>query len=578
MPTPIAGGPYAAIFASILAFSQVDSAVYVDSVLGSDTNDGTITRPVATVPVGAAKVPASHAKKCRLVLVGVGPYAVPAGFQWTPSVAVGPSAEPMIVVGSFVQVGGTGTTGTISSITANVMTPVTGGMTVNAFRGHFVRFLTGAGAGRTVPITSNDATTISTYGNWSGFVATDTYEIVRAAAQITGTTMGIMGPERIMFYGVRFSHTSTTSIGSFANILFDACMFDGASNLMAIDGGSFVRSLIVVGAPGFDMITDVGSWAIGSNTSVHFGSTGTMFFQAGGQYYGYMSTNMKLVTDSVGTQGNNIFLLGFDQIITAASGIGISIGGNSGLTIRNFTNAMRMVGPSSGGTGILVQDGGTAFVAAAVMTGWSTDAIRVDSGGFIDLTSVSGSAGNGTGLRVQNGGRARATSTTVTGTSEVVIDGQASKTWAAAGTVIRSQAGMQGMVFDWVGGFTGAAGATTAYIATGGLPGSTLGTHYQTSAAFGRPVPRGGLAKDLRGLIQANSLAGTTTVTVLKAPAATGTFATTALVFSIGAGVTGAFSDVTHTVQFEDGDQVGLQMAETGAGAITGSFSLRMAA
>lgn len=222
-----------------------------------------------------------------------------------------------------------------------------------------------------------------------------------------------------------------------------------------------------------------------------------------------------------------------------------------------------------GGAGCIGADSeDMSFVAVlnVAITGYGVAALRSLNAAFIGGSGVTGSAGNGVGLLLQTGGIGEFAGTSVTGTSgDVQIDGRVGVTWAIAGTWTQSNAGLPGTQISFSGSFLAQiAGTTTAYYGQGGIPATAL----SSVTALRWPMSPGRLIQNLRGTILANPATTTTTYTLMRSPVATGVPAATAIVVTVTGGTIGSVADLTHTVQYQDGDQADLQSTNLNGTAV----------
>jgi hypothetical protein len=242
---------------------DADVVIVADSATGNDANPGTSALPVATIAVAVSLWPRTNSAKCRVNLIGAGPYTMPTNVR--PTQPVGPNAQACAIVGDTQTVAGSGTVNTVTSgiIPTNILTPTVGGMTVNAFRGLQLKFTSGALNGQQRPIAKNDATTITAGFSIAGAVNGDTYQILAPTTVISNATTRWTGPGTFLFVQVNFTvFSAVTSVDGSIRLWFDSCEFSGSTRGFTVfPGAEIVADAVQQGAT-FDQtvaqITDIG--------------------------------------------------------------------------------------------------------------------------------------------------------------------------------------------------------------------------------------------------------------------------------------------------------------------------------
>jgi len=558
----------------------VDQAFTVDGVAGNDANVGTVAHPFATLTRAFTAVSPTPRGKSRILLVGAGPYAAPANVSGV--VPAGPNGQPLVVVGdAYTQVA----TGAVTLRSGAALT--TGlNLAADQVRGWIYHGLTGVSAGQYQQIATNTVGPNSVLTLLSGALYTvgapgDTFEILRPTTVITvnGTSLsnGFLGFWRCVL------NTGATGliIGDEIEIGFDVCEWQsgGAANLNVDDAKVYAQPFAgnpivplgfhLANSQVFARITDIGS-PIGSFVGVYEHGHALIYFSGQPKYAGSYVGGATL-NNPTGSVVLNFSYGGFDLANAAAGFTAVSLSGSgSNFSCSNGWNRFALGG--AGTFGLVAGYDSYANCTNCLFTGCGT-AMAGSRRGVVYAQNVSGSTGNVLGGLVSHGGAILSGgSVAVTGSSgDVQIDGQVPKSWATAfgaDSIIQSNAGLSGTQFSFSGGLTGGAGATTVFIPVGGgVPSATNGAG-NSPTAMRLPMSPGRLAQNLRITILTNTLATGTVFTLMKAPVATGVPAATTITASIGANTQGNITDLAHTVQYQDGDQVDLQAVNAlGGGA-----------
>lgn len=163
-----------------------DSHIYVDGSAGNDSNDGlTALTPLLTLTAAFAKVP-FLVDLYNVVIHLTGTFNN-AGTNVTLACSGTSNKVVLIDGGSDVTVLSGPHTADISSTSTIGLTSLT--LTPDQYRGHWVQILDGALAGQTVQIHSHDATTVTFMGNLSSAPTGASFQIVRPATTISGTSI-----------------------------------------------------------------------------------------------------------------------------------------------------------------------------------------------------------------------------------------------------------------------------------------------------------------------------------------------------------------------------------------------------
>ena len=176
----------------------------VDPAAGSDSNPGTVARPLLTVVAGAGSIARRTPwyQDGKVTVTGGGsedigdsPFMIPQG--------VGPNATPFQIIGTAFDVApgfaASYTTNAAGSAYANgppiVLTrfaiPVTAAFGADGARGFFVRPINGLLAGRRLAVAASTTTTVDTAGSYVAPGNNTTFVVETPAYTIDGTAFGI---------------------------------------------------------------------------------------------------------------------------------------------------------------------------------------------------------------------------------------------------------------------------------------------------------------------------------------------------------------------------------------------------
>jgi len=215
--------------------------VYADAATGSDNNPGTPLRPTLTLDAEFAIVARQTgagrgwASWCHMN-AAAGTYTLAASAIVVPPASSGIGPEPPVLVGAMADSGLGARTVAGSSAGAGAtfatVTDTAGGLVVNAWKGYFLRYTSGAQAGKQYLIDANTANVFTLVGTQSVPVNGDTYvvespaTIVRTANNIllvNGTDNSILGARQVQFDG-QSGATSDLSIRQ-GTLIHSACWF-----------------------------------------------------------------------------------------------------------------------------------------------------------------------------------------------------------------------------------------------------------------------------------------------------------------------------------------------------------------
>lgn len=406
----------------------VDVEYYVNAATGSDSDNGSIGSPFATLEYALSLIPACPTGKCRVYLIGAGPYTFPE--KWDGPEPQGFFGEPLMIVGEFdVPV----KTGSLTAAVAPTATVSGGGMVVDAYRGLTYHGLTGTSAGKRFTIATNSATQLTSLANTFGAANGDTFEILQPLTVITGADLQINGPGKVGFCACRFTNT-TWEVTSNATALFDACVFASTSRFRA-NFEARVWFCATAFAQDFYFITDIGTQS-GTVGAYFAPSNALITFETKSLTRGWLVASRIMQMDNQAYAS----LGGLDVDVSAQSNV-IALTADYGSIFRKNTGWGRIVGASVSGTGIAARHGTYLDLSACVITGCITAAIGLQTSSFAVLNGVSGSSGNGVGVLVDDGSTLFNTGgNTLTGTSgNVVVDGSSLATpWASIPALISS--------------------------------------------------------------------------------------------------------------------------------------------
>jgi hypothetical protein len=413
----------------------VDVEYWVNSAAGSNSNSGSQSSPFQTLAYALSLIPANPRKKCRIRLVGAGPYTLPAFLSGVEP--YGNEGQPLMVCGdAMTQVA----TGTVQSVSSATLTPTVGGMTADAYRGLIYHGLTGTSTGKYYQIANNSATQLTSIGNTFGAAGGDTFEILRPITVLSGASLQINGSGKVGFWRCTLT-LGSLDVVAHGSVLWDACE-------IALTGryGGRLQSLNQFGATAsaydFLNVTDIGTQS---------GQTGAFFSGAG-----FPSNGIRMFDESEGTGflvsrsgfatygGGQWYFLGLDVDVTGganSSGVLLQEGGFAQLN----QGYHRLVLGGADGVGIAVAQNSFARLtnAAISITQAGVAGIDISIGGAVEMDNVSGSAGNAVGVWVHWGGVLfNKGGNTLTGSSgNIKVDDDATTiTWAQAGFVVLSNA------------------------------------------------------------------------------------------------------------------------------------------
>lgn len=566
-----------------------DTIIFLDPTNGSDTNPGTQALPVKTLAVAWSLLPSMWFGKCRVQCVEPVVHAlITAAGRYSPGYPLGPLSTARCILGAPLTVVASGSVNTITTglVTNNILTPNVGGMTVDAFKGWSIRPSSGTKLNNIFPIAHNDATTIESIAALTGMVNGDTFDIVRATTEFQTNGPAFIGTGGgVGIWGVKFTGGGMSVNGTGMGLWLDNCEYNETVNRLTVAGGASLNlaNLIGILSPAGTSIVDAGTLLGSTALFLHatfFAGAAIQCTNNGILNGRLISQNCQITAGANGNLGGQINLLAMEIDLSVATTTQPAVSLDQNSTFAQGVGYARIVGGGSGGSvGFQVFDRSFAYVVGCQFTNCASGAVSCILNGFVSLTACTGSTGNLVGMILGTGGSYTGSANTVTGTNgDVEVDSQFPVTWATINLLnrIQSASGLPGRDFAYAGGFTGAAGATTAFLPIGGLPGSVNGTNNSTTA-IRTPANPGGLMRNLALTVLTNTLAGITTAVIMKAPVATGTPAATAVTFAIGAGVSGNFSDLTHSVTMQAGDQHDVRLTETGVGAMTcsGAWNLQ---
>lgn len=532
---------------------------YVDSDTGSDDSDGSQLSPWETYAYALSQVPPVNQGKCRIHLIGAGPYTEP---QYvTGSIPEGPNAEPLLVIGDELTQLATGACTSVASPVAatNLAT------TTNQYRGRWLHVLTGTGAGTYGSIANNDnAGNFTSISNDSfGMAAASTFEIVSCTTVINFTTNSRIGFGKIVYWRCKLAGGGIRRHDGYVECGYDCCEID-ASNLFAQNSATVWSLSVSLMGQWFRKVTTAGTQS--GAAGVYMSKPESVIqSQDDGSIRGFLVGNCQILLE-----GNAY--VEFDGLDIIAPGELVRAVGRSVAILTRYNRLTKAINDAN--PGVRCYSGSTVILENTLITNCA-DPINVKRGGFVSMSSVTGSSGNtGSGLFVEEGGTvwSDGLNTLTAADGDVKIDAQSPKTWANAGTTIWSSDGQVGSRLFWCGGFLGAAGLVTFYLPMGGLPGSVAGTN-NSASRIRYPVLPGGRGQRLSVQVLTNALAADAVATVYKNGAGT------AITVTVPAGATGVFSDTTHSETWDDEDAIDLQWICTGGGggnALTCSASLQI--
>lgn len=217
-----------------------DIVIFANTVTGNDANPGTVALPVKTLDGIVALLPVGHKKLCRAFVTG--PILTWTGIAgnngclWPPH-PIGGLAEPLTIIGSFVDSGLGERTSTAVSVLAGAQgvlvtdnTIVTG---LDTWQGFRFRATTGAAAGLYAAIATNTVGGAFTLlvPTLPGFANGDKFVVEQPATTLqhnSANALRLHGPDALGLYGLSTAFLDFEPEGS-AVVAMESCWFGSGS-------------------------------------------------------------------------------------------------------------------------------------------------------------------------------------------------------------------------------------------------------------------------------------------------------------------------------------------------------------
>jgi hypothetical protein len=459
---------------SIATFGN--TTIYVDSVTGNDSNNGTTPgTALQTLDKAISLVPPSW-NGIMVIDMAAGTYSLDTNSQpMTLGQPVGPNATSIQFLGKFSNELGTLTNTLLTngtSVTAAI-TPI-----VDAYRGAFISITSGANVGQRRMIVSNTA--LGQFNVNSPFLsqvqASDTFIIEKPTVRVDKNA-GSGGPwfnrGRTAWKGINFFiNTAAMSIADGGQMQLEGCTFD-------LQGNSFQ-----MGHRGAEIQAESFPFPWGPEGpnnpfSVLRAPAGCYMFNGdinlthGANFQGYwILDSLFLLAVQTEVDLFQLFSRNTAFDIDQNSQLRIDGGAFNGVFAPTPGQVLALLegGDGGGDSAILIEDQSSASIDRTIINGADGDAITTNLGGFCELNRVSGTGNGGFGLNANSQSHIHyetgGSGTTVTGTSGDVNVG--ANTWR----------------YDQIAGVddTAAAGSTTTIVnlTTGGLtPSDFVGLRFQ---------------------------------------------------------------------------------------------------
>lgn len=436
-----------ALVASWLPYT--DPSFYVDPVGGNDANNGTIGAPFLTID-RVNQVVAPGFFGTLTINLRAGTHTIAAKTVWpSPSGKNSATAGGVLLNGVDNTDSGLGARTSAGGTTGSVATFGTcidsvGGLVVNAHRGQFLRFTSGATLnGRSFLIDANSAGTFTLVGTLPVAPTTETFVVETPAAVVSwAASQTMMGAGVVGAQNVAFSGGGGANVLRLSGLVFgqQRCTFASIGT-----GGIALRNnaqLVNTSA----LVQYLGTLSITQSCGSHFNGVTQISLNlsaASGGSPACISLNQCLLTDTniqvfgpINTQfvscsyrGNSWTRVGYKGMFTA-----------SGCRWDAVTPAPALPSAIVGASGAAVVISKGAFgtvsnsdISNTPATTAPGDAIFGEDGSQLGVDTVTGAGNAGIGCRVNRmTGVRRNAGTTVTGAGgEVKIGQNAVTTWAA---------------------------------------------------------------------------------------------------------------------------------------------------
>jgi len=412
----------------------VNPVFYVDPVSGNDSNAGTISAPFATVDHAIQELAPGWFGVAKII-PRAGTSTLGTSTVWpTPLGGSNATAGALLIdgidstdsgLGARTSAGGT--TGSISAApTFGTVVDSVGGLVVNAYRGQFIRFTSGATLnGRSFQVAANTANTFTVCGTLPVAPTTETFVVERPAAVFSWSgvqsmqAMGVVGFQNIQFTGPGGSNTLRISGGIWG---LQRCRFASVgTGGIALRNNAQLTDLAALASylGGLSIAQQCGSFFNGTPISMNLslasgmspaGATFTrnLFVDSNFQVFGPQNVQF---TSSYFT-GNSYLRFAYRSALLLA--------GNIHDTVTPAPAAPSVI-VGAFGAAVVAAKGATLAISNSNISntpasGTNGDAIFVEDGSNADVSTVAGSGNAGLGCRVARASVLRCnTANTVTG-------------------------------------------------------------------------------------------------------------------------------------------------------------------
>jgi hypothetical protein len=381
--------------------------LWVDAAVGKDTNAGTSQEPLRTLGAALARVPLIIEDEV-FIRVRAGTYP-----ETLSKTLLGTRSRSKVVIDGqdwspFSPQTGRAS-GTFTAFQGQTAVLAGAGWTTNELRGRFVKVLTGALAGRCLPIAGNTVEGIEVASDLYTGLNGASFELVTQAVIITGEPAaqacidltGSVGP--ITLFQVRNARLVSQSfygarLGTGAALTLQACHVSGGTVAGALMSGTGVSALLqdsfFDGSP-YSIYCSYGDNLQLSGSVLHGAQYGILSFMLRSLRFSNTDQSIIQYATRVGLgPGTHTFIDG-NRVLIRNCAVGMSTGGYincelDGVEIRECTSH-----------GVIVEDGQYAACAALSMSGWKIrnnggDGIRFHSPhALVQLDGRADISGNG---------------------------------------------------------------------------------------------------------------------------------------------------------------------------------------
>lgn len=409
-----------------------DRIYYLDPTSGSDTNDGlTSGTAFATFDKAFSKFAGFWTGKARIILLGA--ITLNSARTYAFGGGIGPSAEPLFIIGSFSQTLATRTSTAGTSGTSLVDSTLS--MTTDQYVGRIARMTSGAASGNRRTIIANDTTSLTLASSIGSASSGHTFVIEQPSTttQITiSATVRFAGASPIGFVGVRFAMAGgSLATDIFCAMYLQACEVAGTSGspiLQSNQGGLLDLGLLINSSYDFSSVLTGSVVSCGCYAHDMF----SVRSNGAGAFVGFNNCVLKTISSLTPIPLGRMDITG-----TAIIGGGLGGANSDGAMIRFVSGTIRDVT----GVGLRISQRMTVRILSATIKNCTTYAVQIDRGAYADVAGLTGT-GNGTGFYIDYAASAVVDSTTAndatgllgTAGANVKIGGSAATTWTALGS------------------------------------------------------------------------------------------------------------------------------------------------